>query len=139
MSDNALTISLSPDVIKRIVSEHIAAALGATKPAPRSADLDIYAPLIGEWVVVRSDRSGVWMGRLSRATADGVVLLDARRAFYWSGSGSCSGLASQGPSGGKICAPLPVATVPGAPVEVIGPVADGALRRWDAVPAWVIS
>lgn len=86
------------------------------------------------YVVVRSSQSGVWLGDLVSSDGDTVVLRDARRAWSWQGAASCSGLAVRGPSGGKICEPVPSATIIGA-CEILD-ASDEAVARWLAVTPW---
>jgi len=64
-------------------------------------------------VIVRSSPSGVWFGVLEsvESTPDGlerVKLTEARKVHYWKGAGACSGLASHGPSDGRIAVPVSV-------------------------------
>lgn len=124
--------------LESLIAAALDRALGGSAGALEPPDPDV---LVGEWVIVRSQMSGVWLGRMeSYGAAPGgpssVVLSEARRAWRWQGAGSCSGLASQGPSGGRIAAPLRVRIA--ETVEVVGPVSAEALARWAAVPVWVI-
>jgi len=87
-------------------------------------------------VVIRSSGSGVWLGDIESQddAARKVVLRDARRAWQWSGAGSCSQLATDGPSGGKICAPVSRVEVFDV-LEVID-TNEKSVAAWKAVPAW---
>jgi hypothetical protein len=90
-------------------------------------------------VIVRSSQSGVWFGELAAdAVADGpgtvrVVLERARRVHYWEGAGSCSGLAAQGPSGGRIASPVRAEV--GGCCEVLD-CTPAAVERYAAIPEW---
>jgi hypothetical protein len=98
---------------------------------------------IGRHVVVRSNRGGVWMGRLVSQSRNpdspegcDVVLQGARQAWYWEGANNCVDLAEHGPTGGKITAPVDV--------EVYGcntviPATDASVMRWKALPVWTRS
>jgi hypothetical protein len=46
-----------------------------------SANLDDFA--IGKWVIVRTDRAGVWFGKLIRKAGKEIILNDARRMYYF--------------------------------------------------------
>ena len=121
-------------LIEKIIKETIAEMLGVESPTEQSG-ATVYAPLIGRIVVVRSHLSGVWLGVLECAGPNGFRLSSARRAWSWSGAASCSGLASHGPSAGKITAPVESVAIPEI-VEIVGPVSVAALSRWDAVLFW---
>ena len=95
----------------------------------------MYKDLIDSMVIVRSSQSGVWMGRLQLVEGDDARLQDARRAWNWKGAASCSGLASSGPSGGKICEPVPIVVIKNF-CEVLS-VTPKALERWAAVSPWI--
>lgn len=89
----------------------------------------------GKLVLVRSGQSGVWVGHLVAQTDHVVTLSEARKVHYWTGAGATSGLALTGPSGGRICPPVPEVDVSGW-CEII-PVAAAAKERFDAVAPWV--
>lgn len=95
---------------------------------------DIAEQLVGEKVVVRSSPSGVWMGHLQAVDGRTVILQDARRAWNWNGAASCSGLAVQGPAGGKFPSPVSVAVIHEAS-EILAATPE-AVARWEAVPEW---
>ena len=96
----------------------------------------MYADLIDKFVVVRSSQSGVWFGRLQQVEGDDARLQDARRVYNWEGAASCSGLATGGPSGGQICAPVATAVVKGF-CECLG-ASDEAAKRFAEVSPWVV-
>ena len=54
--------------------------------------------LMGKYILIRSNMSGVWVGRLVGTGAQGNVLAleDARRIRYWGGAIDCSDLAVNG-------------------------------------------
>ena len=90
--------------------------------------------LIGRACVVRSDLSGVWGGTITTIDPRGVTMHNARRAYEWQGPQTCSELALFGPTGGRICAPVPVTALIGL-IEVI-PMSDEAIARWRECPVW---
>jgi hypothetical protein len=63
-------------------------------------------------------------------------LSGARRAYYWTGAATCSGLAVQGPAReGKICSPVEDVVLC-EPVEVLR-TTEVAQGRWGEVPEWI--
>lgn len=52
--------------------------------------------MIGKYVVVRGDRSGVFTGTLVSQDGQRVVLKDCRRLWYWDGAASISQIAKDG-------------------------------------------
>lgn len=91
--------------------------------------------LIGKNVVVRSNMSGVWLGTLAAAEGDSRLLKNARRAWSWEGAASCSGLATTGPEGGRICEPVEIALIGDVCETLLA--TDEALKRWESIEAWV--
>jgi hypothetical protein len=47
-------------------------------------------------VIVRTDRAGVFAGKLASKSKGTVILKDARRLWYWDGASSLSQLAMEG-------------------------------------------
>lgn len=52
--------------------------------------------IIGKYVIVRGDRSGVFAGELVSQSGQTVELKDCRRLWYWNGAASISQLAKEG-------------------------------------------
>ena len=104
------------------------------EPKSAVAGAPIASILVGKKVVVRSHLSGVWHGTLESCAGSGIVLTTARRAWYWEGAGSCSGLAITGPSGGKITPPV-VRVILNEYVEMVES-SLSASEQWAKVPAW---
>jgi len=78
------------------------AAMAASIPGLAPPREEPLASMVGLDVVVRSAQAGVWVGRVHDVAGYVVTLAPgARRAWYWTGAGSCSGLATTGPTGGK--------------------------------------
>ena len=58
---------------------------------------------IGEKVIVRGDRSGVFFGTLAEREGQQVMLTDCRRLWYWSGAASISQIAVDGVAHPEAC------------------------------------
>lgn len=52
--------------------------------------------MVGERVIIRGDRSGVFYGTLVEKKGNEVELSDCRRIWYWDGAASLSQLAKDG-------------------------------------------
>ena len=52
--------------------------------------------MIGKYVIIRGDRSGVFAGTLVSNEGQKVVLKDCRRLWYWDGAASISQIANEG-------------------------------------------
>ena len=52
--------------------------------------------LIGKYVIVRGDRSGVFAGTLAERNGREITLTSCRRLWYWDGAASISQLAMEG-------------------------------------------
>ncbi len=52
--------------------------------------------MIGKYVIVRGDRSGVFAGTLVSNEGQKVALKDCRRLWYWDGAASISQIANEG-------------------------------------------
>lgn len=59
--------------------------------------------MIGKYVVVRGDRSGVFAGVLKERKGSEVVLEECRRLWYWEGTNSISQIAVDGVTSQKDC------------------------------------
>lgn len=104
------------------------------KMEEKKSEVNLLLRFVGKHVVVRSHMSGVWFGMLDAVDARSAILLsEARRAWSWEGAGSCSGLATHGPTGGKITAPA-VVVIPES-VEIIT-CSDDAVAQWKSIPVW---
>jgi len=115
-------------------ARQIAAMFGQAQPSPKPSLLGRHIGLV---CVVRSTPSGVWFGKVVAADDRGVVMVGARRAYYWKGAATCSGLATHGPdaNGSKIPAAVPEVTV--VDVCEVCTTTTTARERWAAVPEWV--
>jgi hypothetical protein len=59
--------------------------------------------MIGKYVVVRGDRSGVFAGVLESQEGQKVVLTNCRRLWYWAGAASISQIAMNGVKSPRSC------------------------------------
>lgn len=53
--------------------------------------------------IVRSDRAGVFFGKIKERNGDEVTMTDVRRIWYWDGAASLSQLAVEGTKKPKNC------------------------------------
>ena len=59
--------------------------------------------MIGKYVIVRGDRSGVFAGQLVKEEGRKVVLTECRRLWYWDGAASISQIAREGVKRANSC------------------------------------
>jgi hypothetical protein len=50
---------------------------------PIEPETHIHSDYIGAYVIIRTDRAGVWAGILSKKSGDEVILINARRLYRW--------------------------------------------------------
>ena len=96
-----------------------------TKPSPKP------------YVMVRTYSAGVFAGTLESREGKEVVLLNARRIWYWAGAASLSELATRGTSKPNECkfpVEMPRVVLTEA-IEIID-VTPAARRSIAAVPTW---
>ncbi|MGH2359740.1 MAG: DUF6948 domain-containing protein [bacterium] len=89
------------------------------------------------YVIVRTRSAGCFAGELESKTSTEVVLLNARRLWYWAGAASLSQLAVQGTSNPERCkfpAPTPRHTL-NEWIEIIETTQQGRLSI-EGVPLW---
>lgn len=92
-----------------------------------------------EYVIVRTYSAGVFAGYLKSHNGQEVVLLNARRIFYWSGAASLSQLAIDGTSKPKDCKfPAEVSRVELLQAIEILAVTEKAKRSIDEVKIWAV-
>lgn len=58
---------------------------------------------IGKYVIIRTERAGVFAGTLAEKNGNEVSLTNARRLWYWSGAASLSQLAVDGVNNARQC------------------------------------
>lgn len=59
--------------------------------------------MIGKYVIVRGDRSGVFAGTLASVEGQTVTLKGCRRLWYWAGAASISQIANEGVKSPNSC------------------------------------
>lgn len=85
---------------------------------------------IGSWVLVTTDRRGVFFGRLLSNDGTSVVLEECRNCRYWSTeTQGFLGLAAHGPADGSIVGPAAPKTQLSM-VTSISLVSDRAVEKW---------
>jgi hypothetical protein len=90
-----------------------------------------------KFVMIRSRDSGVWAGYLKSHKTQEVVLLDARRIYYWDGAATLSELAMRGTSKPENCKfPVAVDEVLVIGVCEIIPITAKAKASIDGVKVW---
>jgi hypothetical protein len=89
------------------------------------------------YVIVRTYSAGVFAGTMESRTGQEVVLLNARRLWYWAGAASLSQLATSGTSKPKDCKfPEPVSRIELLQAIEILDVAAAAKKSIEGVPVW---
>ena len=90
-----------------------------------------------DYVLVRGDRSGVFVGYLDKEEGKEVVLLNARWIWYWSGAASLAQLSQEGVKNPNDCKfPQEVPKVKIKDVIQIWPVTAKAKKSIDEVKVW---
>lgn len=93
--------------------------------------------MIGKYVIVRGDRSGVFAGTLVSQDGQTVTLKDCRRLWYWDGAASISQIAKEGvkkPRTSKFTVTVDQIAILDA-IEIIPTTADAEVNV-KAVPEW---
>lgn len=99
-----------------------------------------YNDYIGQKVIIRSDRAGVFFGIMKAKEGTEVELSECRRIWYWSGAGSISEIAVNGvsrPEKCKFSVTVPRIVVTGV-IEII-PCSDKAVKSIESVKVWKMS
>lgn len=92
---------------------------------------------LGKYVIVRTQSAGVFAGNLESRNGQEVILLNARRLWYWSGAASLSQLAVDGtkdPSNCKFPCEVPRVELLQA-IEILD-VSEIAQVSIKGVPTW---
>lgn len=90
-----------------------------------------------QYVIIRTEKAGVFAGHLKSRKGQEVVLDNCRRIWYWSGAASLSQLALDGtadPGNCKFPAPVNGHLIYGM-IEII-PVTQKAQKSIESVPIW---
>lgn len=89
------------------------------------------------FVLVRTEKAGVFFGHLISPEGTDVVLTGARRVWYWEGAASLSQMAEEGVSKPQACKfPCPVLRVHLFGVIEILTVSPKARKILEEVPIW---
>jgi len=92
-----------------------------------------------KYVIVRTYSAGVFAGELDSRNGQEVVLLNARRLWYWAGAASLSQLAVSGTSKPLDCKfPVAVARVELLQAIEILDTSEEARKSIEEVPVWRI-
>lgn len=87
--------------------------------------------------IVRTNRAGVFFGKIEKRDGNNAVLSNARRLWCWAGASSLSELAQYGTSEPRGCKfPCSVDEVEVFEVVEILGVTDEAAKSLDKVPEW---
>lgn len=92
---------------------------------------------MGNKVIIRADRAGVFFGTLKERNGTEVTLTNCRRIWYWEGAASLSQLAVDGtskPNNCKFTVTVPEITILGV-IEII-PCTDKAIKSIEGVKEW---
>ena len=90
-----------------------------------------------KYVIVRTYSAGVFAGELKSRKGKEVVLINARRLWYWSGAASLSQLAMEGTKDAGNCKfPMPVDRVELTEAIEIIDVRPAARKSIEAVSIW---
>jgi hypothetical protein len=90
-----------------------------------------------DYVLIRGDRSGVFVGYLKSREGREVRLLECRRIWYWEGAASISQLATDGTSEPDNCKfPKPVAEIEILDAIEVIKVTDKAKESINSVSFW---
>jgi hypothetical protein len=90
-------------------------------------------------VMVRTYSAGVFFGGLKSREGKEVILVNARRVWYWKGAASLSQLAQAGPKYPNECKfPMAVSEVTLLEAIEIIPITANALKILNKVPVWEI-
>lgn len=87
--------------------------------------------------IVRSDRAGVFFGKITGRSGDTVTMADVRKLWYWAGACAVEQLAMDGtsaPGDCKFTVTVPEMEVLGA-IQII-PCTDKAAASLSGVKAW---
>ena len=91
----------------------------------------------GRKCIVRTDRAGVFFGRIAEFENGTAEIRDCRRIWYWSGAASLSQLAIDGPSRPRDCKfPAPVESIVVLGVKEVIPCTDEAVKKIEEVWTW---
>jgi hypothetical protein len=90
-----------------------------------------------QYYIVRTDRAGVFFGKIKEASKDEVVMTDVRKLWYWGGACAVEQLALEGtsrPSECKFTVIVPEMTI-AEPIQII-PCTEKATKSLSMVDVW---
>ena len=93
--------------------------------------------LEGRYCMVRTYSAGVFAGTVKERDGEEIVLINARRIWYWEGAASLSQLANSGTSKPEECKfpeAVPEIMLRGV-IEII-PISERAKQSIESVPVW---
>ena len=100
----------------------------------READLN---EILGQPVLVRCDRSGVFYARIEKREGQEAVLRNARKIWYWSGAASLAQMAIDGVANPDQCKfPEAVSKITVLDVIEILETTEKARKSLEEVPIW---
>lgn len=89
-----------------------------------------------DYVVVRGDRSGVFVGYMKKKDGREITLVNCRRLFYWNGAASLSQLATEGVTKPKDCKfTVPANILVLDAIEILS-VTEAAKKILEGVAVW---
>lgn len=92
---------------------------------------------MGKYMIVRTYSAGVFAGEVESRNGQEVVMLNARRLWYWKGAASLSQLAMEGVTKPKECKfPRAVDRVELLQAIELLDVTDQARKSIEGVPTW---
>ena len=90
-----------------------------------------------QYYIVRTDRAGVFFGKIKKASKDEVVMTDVRKLWYWDGACAVEQLALEGtrkPRNCKFTVVIPEMAI-ASPIQII-PCTDKAVESISGVAVW---
>ena len=93
--------------------------------------------MIGKTCIVRTYSAGVFLGTIKERNGKEVLLVNARRIWYWDGAATLSQLANEGTKKPENCKfPAAVSEVLLTEAIEIIPATEAAIASIAAVPVW---
>lgn len=90
-----------------------------------------------KFYIVRTDRAGVFFGKIKEKSASEITMTDVRKIFYWHGACAVEELATNGVANPQRCqftVVIPEMTI-AAPIQII-PCTEKAVRSLSEVRIW---
>ena len=93
--------------------------------------------MVNQYFIVRTNRAGVFFGKIKERSHDEVTMTDVRKVWYWDGACGVEQLAMDGttaPRKCKITVVVPEMTI-ADPIQII-PCTKKATESLSGVPVW---